>query len=461
MKKQVKATGKQKISRRDFMGGTTAALAAFTIVPRQVLGGAGHTPPSEKLNIGAIGVGGQGAEDLKELESENIVALCDVDEKRAAETFNRYPMAKKYRDFRKMLEKEKNIEAVLVATPDHTHAVVSMTALKMGKHIYCEKPLAHTIYETRMVAEAAGKAKVATQMGNQGQAFEGAHLLCEWIWDGAIGAVREVQVWTYRPAGMWPQGVERPGDTPLVPTTLDWDLWLGPAPYRPYHPDYVPFKWRGWYDFGTGTLGDMGSHNLAPIFQALKLQYPTSVEAVTTEMNSETYPLASIVHYEFPARGDMPAVKVTWYDSGLMPPKPEELEEGRTLPWEDGIVFVGEKGRLLAEGWGARSVRLIPEAKMQEYKKPAKMLPRSIGHYKEWIEACKDGRATGSNFEFASLVTETCLLGNIAIRTGQKRPWGQGLIREKLKWDGANMKFTNVPEANEYIHYQYREGWTL
>ncbi len=466
--KVIKKEG-QKISRREFIGGTTAALAAFTIVPRHVLGGAGYTPPSEKLNIGAIGVGGQGAEDLKELESENIVALCDVDDKRAAETFNRYPAAKKYRDFRKMLEKEKDIEAVLVATPDHTHALATMTALKMGKHIYCEKPLAHTIYETRMVAEAAREAKVATQMGNQGQAFEGAHLLCEWLWDGAIGPVREVQVWTYRPAGMWPQGVERPVETPPAPTTLDWDLWLGPAPYRPYHPDYVPFKWRGRYDFGTGTLGDMGSHNLAPIFQALKLKYPTSVEAVTTEINSETYPLASIVHYEFPACGDMPAVKVTWYDSGLMPPKPEELEEGRTLPWEDGIVFVGEKGKLLAEGWGARSVRLIPEAKMQEYKKPAQTLPRSIGHHKEWIAACKDGRATGSagslqtgsNFEFASLVTETCLLGNIAIRTGKKRPWGQGLIREKLNWDGEKMKFTNVPEANDYIHYQYRQEWTL
>ncbi len=463
MKNQGKATRKkaQKISRRDFMGGAATAMMAFTTVPRHVLGGPGHTPPSEKLNIAGIGVGGQGNHDLRQVDSENIVALCDVDEERAAEMFNRYPDAKKYRDFRKMLEKEKNIDAVIVATPDHVHALATMTALKMGKHVYCEKPLTHTIYETRMVAEAARKAKVVTQMGNQGQAGEGPRLLCEWLWDGAIGPVRQVHVWTYRPAGMWPQGVGRPKDTPPVPATLDWDLWLGPAPYRPYHPDYVPFKWRGWYDFGTGTLGDMGSHNLAPVFQALKLKYPTSIEAVSTEMYPETYPLVSIVHYYFPARGDMPPVKVTWYDSGLMPPKPEELEDDRSLPWEDGILFVGDKGKMVAEGEGAQSVRLIPEMEMEKYKKPPKTLPRSIGHHKEWVQACKDGTPTGSNFEFASLVTETCLLGNIAIRTGKKRPWGQTLIREKLNWDGANMKFTNVPEANEYIHKQYRPGWTF
>ncbi|UCF44100.1 MAG: Gfo/Idh/MocA family oxidoreductase [Planctomycetota bacterium] len=463
MKGRKKTTDKRngKISRRDFMQGAAGAAVAFTIVPRHVLGGAGNTPPSEKLNIAGIGIGGQGADDLSQMESENIVALCDVDEEYAAETFNKYPKAKKYRDFRRMLEKQKDIEAVVVATPDHTHAIISMGAIKAGKHVYCEKPLTHTIYEARAVTKAAREAKVATQMGNQHQAIEGPRLLCEWIWDGAIGPVREVHVWTYRPAGMWPQGVDRPKDTPALPSTLDWDLWLGTAPYRPYHPDYVPFKWRGWYDFGTGTLGDMGSHNLAPIFQALKLKYPTSVEAVSTEMYPETYPLASMVRYEFPARGDMPPVKITWYDSGLMPFKAEELEDIRLLPWEDGIVFVGDKGKLVAEGWGAQSVRLIPETKMKEYQKPPKTLPRSIGHYKEWVKACKDGTPTGSDFEFASLVTETCLLGNIAIRTGTKRPWGQALIRKKLNWDGLNMKFTNVPEANEYIHRQYREGWML
>jgi len=452
----------RKISRRSFISGAASTAMAFTIVPRHILGGTGQTPPSEKLNIAGIGVGGQGSHDLRQVDTENIVALCDVDEKRAAETFARYPNAKKYRDFRKMLEREENnIDAVVVATPDHTHAVATMMALKLGKHVFCEKPLTHTIYETRMVAKAAREAKVATQMGNQNQAIEGPRLLCEWLWDGAIGPVRQVHVWTYRPAGMWPQGVDRPTDTPPIPSTLDWDLWLGPAPHRPYHPDYVPFKWRGWYDFGTGTLGDMGSHNLAPVFQALKLKYPASVEAISTEMYPETYPLASIVHYDFPARGDMPPVKVTWYDSGLMPPKPEELEDERLLPWEDGIVFVGDKGKLVAEGWGAQSVRLIPETKMKEYQLPPKTLPRSIGHYKEWVQACKDGSPTGSNFDFAALVTEACLLGNIAIRTGKKRPWGQALIREKLNWDGPNMKITNVPEANVYTHKAYRQGWTL
>ncbi|MHC4531096.1 MAG: Gfo/Idh/MocA family protein, partial [Planctomycetota bacterium] len=365
-------------------------------------------------------------------------------------------------DFRRMLEKQKDIEAVVVATPDHTHAIISMAAIKAGKHVYCEKPLTRTIYEARMVAEAAREAKVVTQMGNQGQAFEGPRLLCEWIWDGAIGPVREVHVWSNRPAGMWPQGVGRPQDTPPVPSTLDWDLWLGPAPYRPYHPDYVPFKWRGWQDFGTGPLGDMGSHNMAPIFWALKLKHPISIEASSTGMNSETYPLASLVHYEFPARGDMPAVKLHWYDGGMLPCRPAELEEGRTLSDEDGIIFVGEKGKILAEGWGAQSVRLIPETKMQAYKRPKKTLPRlADGHYKEFVKACKTGGPTGSNFDFASLVTETALLGNVAILAGKERGWGSCLTREKLKWDGPNMTVNNVPEANEFLRSEYREGWVL
>ena len=267
------------MSRRDFIGGA-AAVAAFTIVPRHVLGGPGHTPPSEKLNIAGIGVGGKGAGDIGAVESENIVALCDVDEKQAGKTFEKYPGAKTYRDFRKMLEKEKNIDAVVVATPDHVHAPASMMAIKMGKHVYCEKPLTHSIYEARMLTEAARKHKVATQMGNQGHSGEGTRLICEWIWGGAIGEVREVHTWTNRP--IWPQGIDRPEETPPVPPTLAWDLWLGPAPDRPYHPAYMPFKWRGWWDFGTGALGDMACHIIDPVFWALKLGYPKSVEAVST-----------------------------------------------------------------------------------------------------------------------------------------------------------------------------------
>jgi predicted dehydrogenase len=317
------------------------------------MGGPGRTAPSEKLNIAGIGVGGRGASNLAAVSSENIVALCDVDEKNAAGTFRRYPNAKRYRDFRRMLEKEKDIDAVIVSTPDHTHAVATVMAIKMGKHVYCEKPLTRTVYEARAVAEAARKAKVATQMGNQGMAFEGNRLIKEWLWDGAIGPVREVHVWSDRPTHSgkkplwWAQGINRPTDTPPVPETLDWDLWLGPAPDRPYHPAYVPFKWRGWWDFGSGGLGDMGIHNIAPVFTALKLGAPTSVHASSTAVYEETLPLASTVHYEFAARGDMPAVTLHWYDGGIIAARPKELEDDREMPREDGLIFVGDKGRCL------------------------------------------------------------------------------------------------------------------
>jgi len=444
MKNRKETTLRQgNISRRNFLGGAAGA-AAFTIVPRHVLGGVGYTPPSEKLNIAGIGVGGRGRKDIEGVSSENIVALCDVDEERAAETFKRYPQAKIYRDFRRMLEKEKNIDAVVVATPDHVHATASMMAIKMGKGVYCEKPLTHSVYESRELAKAAREYKVATQMGNQGQASEQTRLLCEWIWDGAIGPVREVHIWTNRPT--WPQGVDRPKETPPAPSTLDWDLWLGPAPKRPYHSCYLPFKWRGWWDFGTGALGDMGCHRFDPVFRALKLGHPTSVEACCsvpdTKRSEETYPRASIVRYQFPARGSMPAVKLTWYDGGLKPARPEELEAERNMG-KSGVIYVGDKGKLM-DG------RLIPEPNMKAYELPPKTLPRSIGHHKEWIEACKGGKPAGSNFDIASLVAEAVLLGNIALRTG-----------EKLYWDGPNLKVTNVPEANEYIHRQYRQGWSL
>ena len=440
-----------KLSRRDFVAGITAA-AAFTIVPRQVLGGPGNRPPSEKLNIAGIGVGGQGASNLQQLESQNIVALCDVDQRHAAGTFKRYPKAKKFRDFRRMLEKQKDIDAVMVATPDHVHAIATITAIKMGKHVYCEKPLTHTVYEARKVAQAASEHKVATQMGIQGHSGEGIRLLREWIADGAIGEVREVHSWTDRPKGWWPQGVGRPKETPPVPPTLDWDLWLGPAPYRPYNPAYVPFKWRGWWDFGTGPLGDMGIHNSSPIFWALNLGYPTSVEPISQEgCNEETGPTKSIVRYEFPARENMPPVTLMWYDGGNMPPRPEELEEDRRLGDNDGgSLFIGEKGKILAPGWCAASPRIIPEDKMKEYKQPPKRIPRSPGHHAEWIEACKTGKPTTANFDFAGRLTEVMLAGNIAVRAG-----------EKIYWDGPNMVCTNVPEANKYVHCRYRKGWKL
>jgi predicted dehydrogenase len=400
-------------------------------------------------------VGGQGAADLGAVDSQNIVALCDVDWAHAAGTFRRYPKAKKYRDFRKMLdEEEKNIDAVIVATPDHVHAVASMAAIKRGKHVYCEKPLTHSVYEARMVAQAARQHKVATQMGNQGQASEETRLMCEYIWDGAIGPVREVHVWTDRPlnglnAVYWPQGVDRPQDTPPVPETLDWDLWLGPAPDRPYHPAYLPFRWRGWWDFGTGALGDIGCHRLDPVFRALKLGHPTSVEAMCTLVNNETYPVASIVHYQFPARGDMPPAKVIWYDGGMRPPRPDELKDGRQMG-TNGILFIGDKGKMLED-------RLIPESRMKEYGKPPQMIPRSPGHHVEWIQACKGGKPAGSNFDHAGPLAEVVLLGNVALRPEMK----ETVNRTRLLWDGPNMKITNVPEANKFLRRDYREGWTL
>jgi len=434
---------KKKISRRDFLG-SAAAAAAFTIVPRHVLGGAGNVPPSEKLNIAGIGIAGRGSGVLSSVESQNIVALCDVDWRHAAGTFNRYPKARQYRDFRKMLDKEeKNIDAVTVATPDHVHAVASMAAIKRGKHVYCEKPLTHLVYEARKIAEAAREYKVATQMGNQGQAEERPRLIAEYIQDGAIGPVREVHVWTDRPlnglnAVYWPQGVDRPKETPPVPETLDWDLWLGPAPKRPYHPAYLPFKWRG------------GCHALSPVFKALKLGAPTSVEATSTLVNKETYPVASVVNYQFPARGDMPAVKLSWYDGGMRPPRPDELEDGLQIG-TNGALFIGDKGKMLGE-------RLIPEARRKEYGKPPKLLPRSPGHAEEWIEACKGGKPAGSNFpDHAGPLAEAVLLGNVALRPELR----ETMNKTRLLWDSPNLKITNVPEANEFLRCQYREGWSL
>ncbi|MFH1718168.1 MAG: Gfo/Idh/MocA family oxidoreductase [Planctomycetota bacterium] len=443
-----------RISRRNFMG-AAATVAAFTVVPRHVLGGPRNVPPSEKLNIAAIGAGGRASGDIDAVSSENIVALCDVDWRQARGQFKRHPNAKKYKDFRLMLdEQDKNIDAVIVATPDHVHAVASIAAIKRGKHVYCEKPLTHSVHEARMVAQAAREHGVATQMGNQGQASEETRLACEYIWAGAIGPVREVHVWTDRPLNgldkvYWPQGVERPADTPSVPDTLDWDLWLGPAPERPYHPVYVPFKWRGWWDFGTGALGDIGCHSIDPAWRALKLDYPLSVQAVCTLVNNETYPVASIVTYEFGARGDMPPVKLTWYDGGLRPPRPEELADGQQFG-TNGILYVGDKGKMFG-------YTLLPESLRKEFGKPPKMLDRSPGHHIEWIQACKGGKPAGSNFDHAGPLAEAVLLGNVALRPSMK----EKLTRTKLLWDSKNFKITNMPEANEFLRCGYRDGWSL
>jgi predicted dehydrogenase len=440
------------------MGGAAVASAAFSIVPGYVLGLNGAPSPNEKLNLAGIGVAGQGGSDINNLKSQNIVALCDVDWAHAANTFKQFPNAKKYKDFRKMLEAEKNIDGVVVATPDHMHAFASMMAIKLGKHVYCEKPLTHDVWEARQVSAAAREHKVATQMGNQGQASEATRRLCEMVWDGAIGPVHEVHIWTDRPsnglfAEYWPQGVPRPTETPAVPSTLDWDLWLGSAPARPYNPAYVPFKWRGWWDFGTGALGDIGCHSFDPIFRALKLGAPTSVEASSTRVNKETYPLSSIVTYDFPARGDFPAVKLTWYDGGVRPPRPEELEDGREMG-ATGALLIGKKGKILSQ---KMEFRIIPEATMQAYGTPPKKLERSPGHYQEWIDACKGGKPAGSNFDWAGPLAEAVLLGNVALRLQLR----EELTRKKLLWNQPEMRFTNSTEANQFLRREYREGWSL
>lgn len=438
------------ISRRYFLMGTAATAATLAAGSPKAYAKKRRISPNEKLNIAGIGVGGQGGNDIDNVNSENIVALCDVDDAYAARVYERYPKAKKYRDFRVMLEKQKDIDAVVIGTPDHLHAIVSMMAIKMGKHVYCEKPLTHSIYEARMIAEAARKAKVATQMGNQGQASEEARVLCELITSGAIGTVREIHGWCNRNPSISPRGMARPQGSSPVPATLDWDLWLGPAPSRPYvEGAYLPFVWRGWWDFGTGVLGDIGCHNFSAIFKALKLGPPSTVEATSThaqcppEVVSESAPTASIVYYEFPAIGDRPAVSLTWYDGGLMPRRPEELEPDRQMGGGDGMLYVGDKGKILNH-------RIIPESRMQEHGPVPKTLPRSPGHYIEWINACKGGEPAGSNFDFAGPLAEAVLLGNIAIRTGKK-----------IQWDSPSMTVTNVPEANALVNPPYREGWSL
>jgi hypothetical protein len=447
------------MNRRTFIQGSAAA-SSFIILPRHVLGGAGHTAPSDKLNIAGIGVGGMGLADLQDMQTENIVALCDVDWNYAARTFEAFPEARRHKDYRVMLEKQKDIDAVVVATPDHTHAVISMAAVKMGKHVYCEKPLTYSIKEARMLTEAAREAKVATQMGIQGHATDSIRLLCEWIWDGAIGPVREVHAFTPHP--VWPQGVDRPTDTPPVPESLDWDLWLGPAPERPYHPAYHPGAWRGWWDFGTGGLGDMGCHILDHTFWAMKLGHPASVEASSSifvsqsmdwnkKRNKESYPQATIVRYRFPARDDMPPLKLVWYDGGLMPEWPEELEPDRRLGDQyGGAVYIGDNGKIVCGSHGANGLRIIPESRMLEYERPPRSIPRSPGHRQEWIAACKGGPPAGANFDYAGPLTELVLVGNIALRTDKR-----------LEWDGGNMKVTNHPEYNQYVHREYRQGWCL
>jgi predicted dehydrogenase len=433
--KREKDGSKPVISRRDFIGGA-AAVAAITIVPRHVLGGRGRVSANEKLNIAGIGIGGRGASDLRALEDENIVAVCDVDWNRAAESLKKYSGAKKYKDFRIMLDKEAdNIDAVVIGAPDHIHAPAAIRAMKMGKHVYCEKPMAHTIYEARRMTEVACETGVVTQMGNQGHSGEGLRLTYEFIHDGAIGTIKEVHVWSDR-AGVperawWPQGIGRPKGSAPVPEGLDWDLWLGPARWRPYAKfknskgklvSYAPFNWRGWWDFGCGALGDMAVHNADPAFFCLDLGLgaPIAAEAETSPVNDETFPVWNIITYYFAAKGNRPAVKMKWYDGGKKPPK--------------------------------GSPALLPEKLSRSYKKPAKTLKRSPGQQKEWADACRANKPLDAKagFWYSGPFTEALLVGNLAVRLGRR-----------VEWDTKTMRCPNAPEADNYVTKFYRVGWSV
>lgn len=443
--------------RRKFLKAAGASAATFMILRS---GSARTYAANEKLNIAAIGAGGQAAGDIRQVDSENIIALCDVDWNRAAGSFQRYPNAKRFRDYRVMLaELASKVDAVIVATPDHHHFHASMAAIKLGKHVYCEKPLTHSVWEARTLTEAARKAGVATQMGNQAQASESTRVIQEFVLDHAIGPIREAHLWTDRPSrGLfgeyWPQGVGRPDATPNPPDTLSWELWLGPAPSRPYHPAYLPFKWRGWWDFGTGALGDIGCHYFDPVLRALKLGAPSSIEATSTRVNEETFPLGSMVTYRFPARDEMPEVKMVWYDGGLRPARPDAIQDGTAMR-DNGVMLVGEDGVLLTDwdhGW-----RMFPEEKAKEYGSPPKVLARSPGHREEWLQACKGGPRPGSNFDWAGRMTETVLLGNVVLRPQLRTD----LTEKRLLWDSEKLRFRNHDAANQFIRRDYREGWQV
>jgi len=460
-------------SRRRFLAGTAAA-GSFIVVPSSVFGAGGQTPASERVNVAGIGIGGVGASFLRSSADRpdvNISALCDVDERHAAHVFETYPKAKRYRDYREMLDAEKGIDGVIVATPDHSHAVICMRAIKLGKPVCCVKPLTRTVDESRKLAAAARQAGVATQVTAASSVSEGALKLRELIQSGAIGDVREVHCWSNRP--VWPQGMTRPEGEDPIPAHLDWDLWIGPAPMRPFKdvwPDghlalqqvhiawgsdvpfkavYHPWNFRGWWDFGTGSLGDMGCHYFNTIAAVLKLGYPAAVHATSTKLFPETVPLASIVTWDFPARADMPPVRLFWYDGGLKPPRPAELEHDRLLGGE-GVLYIGEKGKILG---GIADGRVIPESRMQTIKEPPKTLPR-LAHKNpvtdEWVTAIKGGPAPSCNFDVGALIAEIALLGNVAIRTGKL-----------LEYDGAAMKFTGDADANKYLSEPYRSGWSL
>jgi predicted dehydrogenase len=486
----------KKFTRRNFLGTVGAATAGLTIIPRHVMPGKGHIQPSDLINVAGIGIGARGAADIRgicdpdvpivtpqrtstgqplskeELEARaarmanrpqgapqrtqparepvklaNVYALCDVDTAFAAHIFKGYPKAKVYTDWRQMLEKEKSIDAVMIGTPDHNHAPIAAAFMRQKKHVYVEKPMCKTIYECRKLAEIAKEYDVVTQMGNQGHASEGARLINEWIQSGAIGLVRDVHLSTNRP--IWPQGnIPRPAGIP-VPKTLNWDVWLGPAPLKAYHPDICHFNWRGLRDYGTGALGDMGAHIYDHAFWSLNLGIPTRIQASSSVYNDEFWPLAEMITYEFPARGYMPPVKVTWFDGGLRAPRPFEMDPGTRV---NSALYLGDKGVLMHGDYGSNP-QLIPKKAMDEFVPPKPWLPRSPGIYEEWIDAIRNNTKSSTDFSYASRLVETMMLGNIAVLMANRNI--------TLEYDPDKMEFTNLPEANAFLKYEYRQGWTL
>ena len=425
-------------TRRDFLKRSAKVMTGVWAGGAPALARAGS--PNEKLGVGLVGVGGRGAANLAGMVGQRVVAICDVDEKRSAPARNNLRWAKFYTDYRRMVER-KDIDVVVVSTPDHTHAPATMAALRAGKHVYCEKPLAHSVHEARKVAEMAAKTKLATQMGIQIHAGANYRRVVEVIRSGAIGAVAEVHVWC---SGSYSPG-DRPKDTPPAPKGLHYDLWLGPAPHRPYHPCYIPSRWRGWWDFGCGRLGDMGCHQLDLAHWALDLRHASAIEADGPPAHPESAPKWLIVRWEYPARDGKPPVKLTWYDGSKRPPL---IAQGQCPGFGNmGILFVGEKGKLIADY--ERHV-LLPKAKFADFKRPAPSIPRSIGHHKEWIKACKTGGKTTCGFDYAGPLTETVLLGSVAYRAGKR-----------IEWDHKNLKITNAPEAMRFVRREYRKGWTL
>jgi predicted dehydrogenase len=492
-------------NRRSFVKTAVATAAGIYIVPSHVLGGRlGHVPPSDKLNIAGIGIGGKGSVNLRSMDTENIVALCDVDWKYSQEVFNAYPKAKRYWDWRRMFdEMGDSFDAVMIATSDHTHAAIAATAIKAGKHVYCQKPLTHSVYESRLLTHLARKYRVATQMGNQGNSSPEARTVEEWVWSGEIGEVKEVHAWTNRP--IWPQGLERPKEIQVPPDTMNWDLFIGPAHMRPYHEIYSPWNWRGWWDFGTGALGDMACHILNPVFNSLKLEYPTRVQGSSTLVNTESAPQAEVVEYTFPERKGLPAgvkvkmpeVKVFWYDGGMMPSRPMELADGEPLMEDNmgGCIFVGSKDKLICNLGGIHP-RLLSGRKPNVPETLRRIENYPIGeiqdgpHEQDWIRACKENPENRvqpmSNFDMAGPFNEMVVMGVLAVRL-------QSLDRELL-WDGPNMRFTNISDTDqlrvvksddfkvidghpnfdtkyvtlpaletvkEYIRHNYRDGWSL